>query len=96
MVMPPRVAGRERLPAVGGRRGADELGSRRMQEVFDRSLEPLARYLLGLVRLRPEPGPPEQPFSLLLAEGTVVDGNLWGGHPLMKGGETVVGDPLLV
>jgi len=26
----------------------------------------------------------------------VVDGNLWGGHPLMKGGETVAGDPLLV
>jgi len=67
-----------------------------MQEVVDRPLEPLARFLLGLARLRPEPGPPEQAFSLLLAEGTVVDGNLWGGHPRMKGGETVAGDPLLV
>jgi hypothetical protein len=67
-----------------------------MQQIVDCLFEPLARYLLGLARLRPEAGAPEQPFSLLLAEGTVVDGNLWGGHPLMKGGETVAGDPLLV
>jgi hypothetical protein len=84
MVVAPGVAGRERLPAVGGRCLADEPGARRMQQVVDRPLQPLARHLLGLAWLRPEAGAPEQPFSFLSPERTVVDGNLCGGHHLMK------------
>jgi hypothetical protein len=80
MVVSPGVARGERLAAVGGRCRAYEPRSGGIQQVVDRPLEPLAGDLFGLAGLRPETGAPEQPFGLLLPEGTVVNRNVRGGH----------------
>ena len=56
MVVAPGVAGREWLAAVGGRRLANEPAARRMKEVVDRPLQPLASHVLRLARLGPEAG----------------------------------------
>jgi hypothetical protein len=96
VVVSPRVARRERLAAVRSRGGADQPRPRRMQEIVDGLLEPFARDVPCLARLRPKAGPPEQPFGLLLPEGTVVDRNVGGGHWLMLGREASADSPLFV
>jgi len=64
-----------------------------MQQVVDCQLQPFTGHRLGLTRLRPEAGAPEESFSLPSPERTVVDGNLCGGHHLMKGVETAASVP---
>ena len=68
MVVPPRVARRERPALRVVRRGTDELLALRVEKGRDRVVQAELRERLRLTRPRPEARAPEQPFGLRHAE----------------------------